>query len=506
VSTAHRLGPDTVLPAGVGAPRAVPDGVGIVHLGFGAFHRAHQAVFSEDAMAAAGDLRWGILAAVHRSAHLVDTFRPQHGRYTVLSVGLDTDGHEVEEARVVASIVDVASPDVETPRLLAAIAAPTTHVITLTVTEKGYSRGPDGHLDADQVTADLEALAVEERKGGADVDAAVPATSSIGLLVRGLAARRRSDGAVVTILSCDNMAENGVVLKRMVDEFVDLALPSVSGDALRAWLVSSTTWPSSMVDRITPAVTPATLDHVAALLGAWDEAAVAAEPFLQWVIQDNFIGPRPRWELAGAEFVDDVAPWENMKLRMLNGTHSLLAYAGQILGYSTIAEAVTALEIVGHARTYMFEDALPSIIPPSGADLRAYGETLLRRFANPATGHTTRQVSMDGTQKIPFRWGGVLAHHLSEDRVPHGVAFGLAAWSEFVRRAVRDGVDLGDPAGDAILRAAVARAGMDSPADVAKALIALEGVLPEFAGETPALVNAVLAHVEALTLVDDTLI
>lgn len=496
-STAPPLGPSTALPAGVGAPRAIPDGVGIVHFGFGAFHRAHQAVYTEDAMAATGDLRWGILATVRRSDHLVDALRHQQGRYSVLTVSLDADGRRIEQARVIASVIDVASPAVETPRLLSAIAAPTTHVITLTVTEKGYSRRPDGHLDTDPLGTDLEALAMEERAGSAAVDI-VPATSTIGLLVRALAARRRNGGPVITVLSCDNMSQNGVVLKHMVDEFVDLALPGPSGAALRGWLASSTAWPSSMVDRITPALSQDTLDHVAVLLGVRDDAAVVAEPFTQWIIEDDFIGPRPPWEQAGATFTHDVASWEDAKLRMLNGTHSLLAYAGRIHGYSTMAEAVTAPEIIGHARTYLFDDALPSIVAPAGSDLQAYGETLLRRFANTATEHTTRQVSTDGTQKIPFRWGGVLGHQLAAGKVPQGVAFGLAAWSEFVRRTVRDGGDLGDPAGDATLRESVTRAGTDRPADVATALIALTGLLPAGAGTNPHLVAAVLAHVAAL--------
>jgi fructuronate reductase len=503
----RRLGPDTPLPAGVSAPKAIPEGIGIVHLGWGAFHRAHQAVYTEDAMAASGDLRWGILGDIERSGHdVVDALRGQGGRFTVLTVGQGTEGNTIEEARVVGSVVDVADPCLETPRLLSAIAAPTTHVVTLTVTEKGYARRPDGHLDPDLVASDLVALAAEEAAGSADVSAAVPAASAMGLLVRGLAARRRAGGQAITVLSCDNMAENGVRLRRVVNEFVELALPSEAASVLRAWLASSTTWPCSMVDRITPAICDAIKERVAEVLGARDEACIAAEPFLQWVIEDNFIGPRPAWELAGAELTDNVASWENAKLRMLNGTHSLIAYAGRLFGYATIAEAVAAAEITEHARAYMFNDALPSITPPAGADLPAYGRDLLYRFANPATGHTTRQVSTDGTQKIPFRWGGVLRDHLAAGRVPLGVAFGLAAWSEFVRRATRDGVDLGDPASEATLAATVAQAGADNAVEVAKALIALPGLLPVGAGTDPSLVGAVVSHVEALVAASDTVL
>ncbi|ACZ31680.1 Mannitol dehydrogenase domain protein [Xylanimonas cellulosilytica DSM 15894] len=489
-TTSLRLGAGTPLPDGVLAPPVVPTGVGIVHLGWGAFHRAHQALYTQEAMAASGDLSWGILGDVERTPQLVPALREQDGRYTVLSVGLE-GGELVEQATVVASVLDVAYPGDETPRLLAAMAAPTTHLITLTVTEKGYCRTGDGHLDLGQAQPDVDAFVAE--LGGAGEQ--VPAATAMGLLVRGLAARFLGEGTPVTVLSCDNMAHNGKVLKRIVDEFIAAAGPAA--DAFSAWLAASTTWPSSMVDRITPAVTPATLDRVEEILGARDEAAISGEPFRQWVIEDSFAAPRPQWELVGADLTDDVAPWEEAKLRMLNGTHSLIAYSGRLFGYATMAEAVVAPEIADHARAYMFEDALPSVTPPAGADLPAYGEGLLERFANPATGHSTRQVSTDGTQKIPFRWGGALQFALSNGRVPQGIAFGLAAWSEFVRRAVRDGVDLGDPAGTEALTAVVTEHGNDVEG-VARGLLALPGVLPGGAGNHPELADAVVAHAQAL--------
>jgi fructuronate reductase len=490
-----RLAADTPLPPAVAGPRVVPEGVGIVHLGWGAFHRAHQAIYTQDAMDTTGDRRWGILGAVGRSWPVVDTVRPQQGRYTVLTTGLDDAGAITQSARVVGSVVDVAYPGTETPRLIAALAAPTTHVVTLTITEKGYCRRTDGDLDRDAAAADIRALRLEESAADRGPE---PATTTVGLLVRGLAARRRADGLPVTVLSCDNMPENGRVLAGVVGEFVDAALPGPAGDPLRDWLRASVAFPGSMVDRITPATTPAVLDRVAELIGARDEAAVAAEPFRQWVIENTFAGPRPAWELAGAELTDDVVPWENAKLRMLNGTHSLLAYAGRVAGHTSIAEAVDDPEIASHARCFMLDEALPTLAPPTGADLRSYGEQLLRRFANPATGHTTEQVSTDGTQKIPIRWGPVIAWHLARGRVPDGVAYGLAAWTEFVRRAVRDGVDLGDPAGAGPMTDAVRRAGVTDAAGVAAALLALPGLLPENTGSETGLVDAVVRHATAL--------
>ena len=470
-----------------GPPPVRPTQVGIVHLGIGAFHRAHQAVATEDAALATGDTRWGILGVTQRSGSVRDQLRPQGGVYTVLTVGPDG-----ASPRVVGSVTDVAWPAEETPRVLAALAAPTTHVVTLTVTEKGYARGADGRLDRGAVRADLDALAAEEAAepaaGTADgapagtaagsAPAVVAATSAIGLLVRGLAARRRAGGEPLTVLSCDNLADNGRVLGRLVGEAVDAALPGPEGDALRAWLTASVTFPCSMVDRIVPATTPGQRDDVETLLGARDEGLVVAEPFLQWVIEDRFAGPRPAWERGGATLTTDVAPYERAKLRLLNGAHSYLAYAGSLAGHATIAQAVADPALLAGARALQ-ADALATLDAPDGVDLAAYAEALLGRFANPASGHTTRQVAMDGTQKIPFRWGATLADRLADasagDALPAGVVAALAAWTRYVVAEVRAGRTVDDPrAGE--LRAAVEEAPDDAAA--VRALVRLPGLLP----------------------------
>lgn len=460
-----------------------PAQVGIVHLGIGAFHRAHQAVVTEEAALATDDTRWGILGVTQRSPAVRDQLRPQGGVYTVLTVGPDG-----ASPRVVGSVVDVAWPAEETPRVLAALAAPTTHVVTLTVTEKGYARGADGHLDLDAVAGDLDVLRREEvpaGPAGADVShgaageavTAAPATSAIGILVRGLAARRRAGGTPLTVLSCDNLADNGRVLARLVGEAVDAALPGAEGDALRAWLAASVTFPCSMVDRIVPATTPAQRDEVETLLGARDEGLVVAEPFLQWVIEDRFAGPRPAWERGGATLTRDVAPYERAKLRLLNGAHSYLAYAGSLAGHATIAAAVADPALAAGARALQ-ADALATLDAPDGVDLAAYAQTLLDRFANPATGHTTRQVAMDGTQKIPFRWGATLADLLDarpDAPAPRGVVAALAAWAGYVVAEARAGRTVDDPRGDE-LRAVVAGASDDAAA--VRALVLLPGLLP----------------------------
>ncbi|MFV2143582.1 MULTISPECIES: mannitol dehydrogenase family protein [Isoptericola] len=489
----------TTAPTHVEAPTS-PESVGIVHLGIGAFHRAHQAVFTELAARSRGDLRWGILGVTQRSATVRDQLRPQGGVYSVL-----TAGREESTLDLVGSVLDVAWPAEETPRVLATIAAPTTHLITLTVTEKGYCRDAAGNLDLALVRPDLDALRAEQEMTPAQDEDAPAATSAVGLLVRGLAARYRAacdagEALPLTVLTCDNMMDNGHVLEGLVRAALDAAVPGDTG--LPAWLDAHVTFPCSMVDRIVPATTTAQRDDVERRLGVRDEGLVVGEPFRQWVIEDRFAGPRPAWEDAGATLTDDVAVWERAKLRLLNGTHSLLAYAGRLAGHTTMAEAVTDPEIGARARRLLFDDALPTLVAPAGADLEAYGESLLERFANPATGHTTLQVSMDGTQKIPYRWGGTIAERLAADAVPHGAAYALAAWSEVVRREAVAGRLVDDPRA-AELRdvvAAVGRGSVESarPADVARALTALPGLLPAGAGLDVRLLDAVAAEVAHL--------
>ncbi|MFI2488438.1 mannitol dehydrogenase family protein [Promicromonospora kroppenstedtii] len=495
--TEDRLHRDRI-PVGIDAP-VMPTAVGIVHLGIGAFHRAHQAVYTERAAIATGDTRWGILGVTQRSATVRDQLRPQGGVYAVL-----TAGEQESSVELIGSVVDVAYPAEETARVLDTIAAPSTHVVTLTITEKGYARRPDGSLDTEAVAADLAALAAVTEAGE---DAVRPAASAIGLLVRGLA-QRAASGAPITVLTCDNMVDNGRVLERLVREAVDAALPGSEGDGLRAYLDASVTFPCSMVDRIVPATTPEQRDQVEQTLGVRDEGLVVGEPFAQWVIEDRFAGPRPAWEAAGATLTKDVAPFEQAKLRLLNGTHSLVAYSGWLAGHSTIAGGVTDPVIAQRARQYLFEDALPTLTPPDGLDLQQYGEQILARFANPHTGHTTAQVAMDGTQKIPFRWGGVLADSLAAGREPRGVAFGLAAWAEFVRRRTHSGEGVDDPRAaelEALVEAAEVPGGMDGLGDVAglagaeedlRALLALPGLLPEDTPDT--FVDAVAAEIGAV--------
>lgn len=423
------------LPSGVQAPAVDPAdvSVGLVHLGLGAFHRAHQAVFTEDAAAASGENRWGILGVTQRSARVVEQLAPQDGLYGVL-----TKGATETSLRLVGSLRDVAFPGTDTPRVLTAMSAPTTHVVTLTVTEKGYRRAADGRPDlADpDLAADLDALASELRGGRTDT----PARSPLGLLLRGLALRARHDAGNLTVVCCDNLADNGAVLAALVAATLD-SVPH--GERLRAWVETSVRFPGTMVDRIVPATTDAHRAEAQSLIGLSDAGLVVGEPFTQWVIQDTFAGPRPAWERVGATLTDDVAPYERAKLRVLNASHSTLAYLGALRGHATIAQAVADPALEATVRALVDDDVLPTLVAPEGMDLAQYRDDVLARFANPNTGHTTVQVAMDGSQKLPQRLLGTVRDRLDSGAVPTAAAATVAAWIAYVRATSQGELEVG---------------------------------------------------------------
>lgn len=472
---------------GVAGPPVSPAHTGIVHLGLGAFHRAHQAVLTEDAAAADGDDRWGILGVTQRSARVVDQVAPQDGLYGVLT--LDRGRADL---RVVAALRDAVfpgSPGPGTARVLDTVASPGTHVVTLTVTEKGYRLGAGGGADLSDegVRADLAAL--RDRSDA-------PTRSATGLLVRALDRRRRADAGPLTVVCCDNLTGNGRVLRRVVDDL----LAAAGDDDLRAWVEESVRFPSTMVDRIVPATTPEHRAQAEELLGLRDDALVVGEPFTQWVLEDAFAGPRPAWEKAGATLTADVEPYERAKLRLLNATHSLLAYAGALRGHATIAQAVQDDELASWARAFTDADVLPTLDAPDGADLVAYRDSLLHRFANPATGHTTVQVAMDGSVKLPQRLLGTVRDRLAAGAVPEHAALVVAAWMAYVRAtttgtlvvAGRE-VTLDDPLADVLADAAAGPA-----AGLADRLLRVEAVFGPDLAEHAAFRSAVRAALAQL--------
>jgi fructuronate reductase len=398
----------------VPARRTARSAVGVVHLGIGAFHRAHQAVYTEDAALATGELDWGICGVTQRSASVRDQLAPQGGLYGILQ----KDAGFPASLRITGIVREVLDGPTQADDVLDRLADPAVTVVTLTVSEKGYRRGPDGRLDlTDPVVR-------------ADIGGSLPA-SAVGRLVRGLQRRRDRAAGPVTVVCCDNLNHNGVVVGALVDGFCR-ALPTREGDALAEWIEANVAFPSSMVDRIVPATTDDDRRQARAISGLDDEGLVTAEPFGQWVIEDRFTARRPAWELAGAQFTDDVTPYELMKLRILNGSHSTLAYLGALRGHRTIADAVADDGLHEIATALIRDDMIPTLAQPDGVDLVEYGDRVLARYANPGLRHTTVQIAMDGSQKLPQRLVAPALAAIGAGRRPHAITLGLAAWMAYV--------------------------------------------------------------------------
>jgi fructuronate reductase len=456
----ERLNRSRLSRAGVPQPLIDPGQVtpGIVHLGVGGFHRAHTAVFTEEAMAATGETSWGTVGVTQRSDTVVRQLAPQDGLFTVTERGPDAG-----PLRVVAGITGMLAGRTDPAAVVERIADGRTHIVTLTVTEKGYRIDPRSG-----------GLAVDDPEVAADLAGRQPLTA-VGQLARGLQQRRRDSGAPLTVVPCDNLPDNGAMTRRLVQDFV-AALPEDEGAGLADWIASDVAFPSTMVDRMVPATPPGDLDGVERRLGLRDEAAVVAEPFRQWVIEDAFAGPRPAWEAAGATMTRDVGPWENAKLRILNASHSLLAYLGLAAGHATIAEAAHDDALSAACHGLISDEVLPTAVLPEGLDGPAYRDSVLTRFANPALGHTTAKVGSDGSQKLGLRLAPTVAACLAAGREPRWSALAVAAWIRHVETGTAD-----DPLAErfeGVLRARPPRV------SAAQALLGTDGVLPpEFASD-----------------------
>lgn len=440
-------------------PGTVP--AGIVHLGVGAFHKAHQAVYTETAIAEAGG-DWGIVGVAPRSAETARQLAEQDCLFSVTSAA-----GAGSRTQVVGALAGVRHAASDPAAVVALLADPAIRVVTLTVTEKAYQLDPaTGRLRPDDALA-------------ADLATDRPPRTVPGLLVRGLLARRAADAGPLTLLSCDNLPSNGRRLHSLIEQALELvASGSPDGGQIGQWFAENVSCPGSMVDRIVPASTPETLDTAAQALGVVDLAAVAAEPYRQWVIEDRFPAGRPTWEAAGVVLTDDAAPWERLKLRTLNGVHSATAYLGALAGRETIAEALRIPYLREVLERMIAEDVAESFTPPAGVSVRDYGAEVLERFANPVLRHRTIQVAMDGSQKLPQR----VLHTIEDLRAagarPRWSALVVAAWMRFVQGRADDGTSLAldDPLAGRI-REALATAG-GVPDKVAAALFGISEVFP----------------------------
>jgi fructuronate reductase len=392
----------------------------VVHLGLGAFFRAHQAWYTHRAADAAD---WGIAAFTGRSAGAAAELAPQDGLYTLVERGADGDRLEV-----VGSVVEVWDC-ARTDRFVALLAAPSTAVVTLTVTEKGYRLGADGRPDVKDrdVKADLALLAA--LADGNLVDA-LGVRTALGRVVVGLEARRRAGGEPIAIVPCDNVPANGPTVRSAV-----IALAAVVSAELVAWVGERVSFVSTSVDRITPRAVDADRATVATLSGYDDAAPVVTEPFTDWVLAGDFPAGRPAWETAGARFVPDVEPFERRKLWLLNGAHTLLALLGPARGHGTVAEAIADPALRGAVEA-LWDEASRHL--PDGLDLPAYRAALVERFTNARIEHRLEQILLDTDQKLPIRIVPVALAERAAGRSAAACAAPIAAWVSLRGGSARD--------------------------------------------------------------------
>lgn len=419
-----RLAPVTLpaLPAAVARPaydraRLNP---GIVHLGLGAFARAHLAVATEAAIAAdpaQPDLRWGICGVSLRQPDTRDALAPQDSLYTVAVRDADAAGRPRQALQVLGGLTRLLVAPEDPAAVLEALAHPQARIASLTVTEKGYLRHPSGR-----------GLWREHPDIAHDLAHPRAPRSAIGFLVRGLALRRARGLGPLTLLSLDNLPANGHTLRTLV-----LALADDIDPALAQWIDARCTFPNSMVDRIVPRTTEADRARVAQALGAHDAWPVLAEPFFDWAVEDCFAAGRPAWDAGGARFVADAAPWEQLKLRMVNGSHSAIAYLGAMAGWATVDQALAQPALRRYLEVLLREEVAPTLPPLPGLDAGAYRERLLERFANPALAHRTQQIAMDGSQKLPQRLLGTVRDRLAAGAPIDRLALAVAAWLHYLR-------------------------------------------------------------------------
>jgi len=475
----------TALPADVARPgyeRAALQ-PGIVHLGIGAFMRAHLAVATEAAIRSHGDLRWGIVGVSLRQADTRDALAPQDGLYTVAVRDADAQGRARQRLQVVGCVTRVLVAPESPAAVLEAIAASATRIVSLTVTEKGYAHDPA-----------TRTLRFDHPDTVHDLAQAAAPRSAVGFIVHGLGLRRAAGRGPLTILSLDNLPSNGHTLRGLVLAFAERVDAS-----LARWIDESCTFPNSMVDRIVPRTTDTDRSGVEGPLGVHDAWPVLAEPFFDWAVEDRFAAGRPAWGCGGARFVDSAAPFETLKLRMVNGGHSTIAYLGAMAGWRTVDEAIDQPALRRVVSDLMREEIEPTLAPLPGLDLAAYRASLLARFANPALAHRTQQIAMDGSQKLPQRLLGTVRDRLGAGQPIARLGLAIAAWLHYLRGRDEGNhpYTIDDPLAEG-LRGLVQQA--ETAADArarAEALTRFGPVFGDLAG-VPALVDAVAAPLESL--------
>jgi fructuronate reductase len=424
---------------------------GIVHIGPGAFHRAHQAYYADTLLHA--DKRWAISALSLKSTTLRDTLEPQQGMYTLVELGT------APRARVIGAIRELLVGPTDAERAFARMTSRDVRIVSMTVTEKGYCLDAQNRLDVanPDIAHDLR-------------NPHVP-LSTVGWIVEGLKRRRAARLAPFTVLSCDNLQDNGKVLHRALVDFARV------GDAeLASWIESEVVCPRTMVDSITPATDDALRKRAVGMTGVMDQWPVQREPFTQWVIEDVPALRDADWPSVGVTLAKDVGIFDRAKLRLVNGPHSTLTYLGLLRGHESVADAMRDEQLARFVELLMTEDLAPSLGATPGFDIEHYISAILQRFRNPGIRHLLSQIAWDGSKKLPVRITTTLTEALRAGRPVHRLAMPIAAWMRFVARQAKAGVAIVDPDAAHLAELGKACTG-DARADVER-FAACEAVLP----------------------------
>lgn len=393
---------------GASWPDYMPElhGPGILHLGLGAFARAHIAAYTDAAMFASGG-DWRIVGVSLRGTEVASALNAQDGRYTLIVRGAE------DSCRVIGAIAEVVSGSSVGREVLDEMVRPGCRIVSITVTEKGYGILRTGGCDPDHAAVQ------------SDLSSPLNPNGVLGLVTLGLKRRLEAELPPFTVLCCDNLPDNGRLLRSAVIDFAQRSF----GETLARHIADEVAFPSTMVDRITPQATNQTRIDAELATGYDDLAAIETEAFSQWVIEDNFPAGRPAWEAMGATFTDSVSPFEKMKLRMLNGSHSMLAYTGYLAGKAYVRDVMADARLNMLVKRHLI--AAAKTLPPIAIDINAYALALVERFSNPSIAHETRQIAMDGTEKMPQRIFMPAIDTLDNGGDISSFAFATAAWMRY---------------------------------------------------------------------------
>jgi len=460
--------------------QSVPPAIGLVHLGPGAFFRGHQAWYTHRALRSHGG-DWRICAVSMRSSDVADALQPQNGLYYLAAMEQQT------ELELIGAIAEVLVAPKHYAQVLARLAAPSCRYVTMTITEKGYCLNGRGELDLNLavITSDLALAPVQ-------TDGSVRAESAIGLLVQALYLRYQAGLPLLTLMSCDNLTDNGHKLKAAVQSFAAHALAYREQAGFLAAL-QQLICPCSMVDSITPATDDALRELVQQRTGFHDAWPIKREAFVQWVVEDCLPAEQPAWREAGVIFTPDVTAFEKAKLRLLNAPHSTLAYLGSLLGLETVLDAMSEPKLAALVQQLVQQEILPSLPQLQGLDLQQYSADIFQRFLNPSVRHLLAQIAWDGSQKLPMRIIPIIVDNLAAKRPVRLLAVAVASWLQFIRRRalqqhLPQPVALVDPLAPALL-AIAGQCNGQSPQDVALWL-ALDAVFPPALSQSAVFVAA----------------